>query len=321
MQASNVRAEADARGGRIRLSWTAPRKVDFPGFKGVKIVRRENSFPDPEQVRTDPGLHLDTKTKAGEEASFTDTGLRGETNYYYAVAAYDASQPPNYFPVFVSALATSAYGTAEQLYEWLPALYKRYDTLRPPVVAQLDPADREKGQLRRLVEMFGAEFDLLRSYASAARDFSDVSRVDGALLPLLAQWLGWPTDYSLPFSKQRNEIKYAPHFYRTTGIAANLRATLNRLTTWNAEVKEFVHNIFNANNPEQLAVWEATRRAGVWDEPRVASVDVAYEGRLASVRESRERHWLFYHSRRRAHRAAPDGSQFCAPGDYSHLYF
>ncbi len=323
MQASNVRAEADARGGRIRLFWTTPRKADLPGFKGVKIVRRENSFPDPEQIRTDPGIHLDTKTKAGEPAVFLDTKLRGETNYYYAVAAYDSSKPPNYFPVYVSAMATTAYASAEHLYEWLPSLYRRYDTLLPPVVAQLDPADLQKGQLRRLVEMFGAEFDLLRSYASAARNFSDVGRVDGALLPLLAQWLGWPTDYSLPFSKQRNEIRYAPHFYRTTGIAPNLRATLNRLTTWDAEIKEFVHNIFNTNNPEQLAAWDMTRRsrAGAWDAPRLATVDVAYEGRLSTVRENRHRHWLFYHSRRRAHRAAADDSQFSAPGDYSHIYF
>jgi len=48
------------------------------------------------------------------------------------------------------------------------------------------------------------------------RDFSDVRRIDGALLPLLARWIGWPTDFGQSLDKQRNEISYAPHFYRTS---------------------------------------------------------------------------------------------------------
>lgn len=321
MPVRDLRAESDPSGGRIRLFWTTPRRTDFPGFRGVKVVRRENSFPDQREIADDAGVFIDTQTGFDQTASFTDAGLDGETNYYYAVAAFDGAAQPNFLPAFVAAMATTPYGSAEQLYGTLPALYRRFDTLLPPALTQVDPKDLTKGQLRRFIEMFGLQFDLLRSYASATRSFFDLERVDGALLPLLAEWLGWPTDFTLPFSKQRNEIRFAPHFYRTTGIAANLRATLNRLTTWNAEIKEFVHNIFNANDPERLTVWGAERHNGVWGAPRLASVATAYEGRPSAVRETDERQWLFYHATRKAQVPPGQGSEFCAPGDFSHLCF
>jgi phage tail-like protein len=317
----DLRADSDPRGGRIVLSWTTPSRIDFPDFRGVKVVRRENSFADPLELANDAGVFTDTQTGFDQPVSFVDHGLDGETNYYYALAAFDGAAKPNFFPAFVSALATTPYGSAEQLYGALPALYQRFDTLMPPALAQVDPKDLTKGQLRRFVEMFGLQFDLLRSYASATRGFFDLEGVDGALLPLLAQWLGWPTDFTLPFSKQRNEIRYAPHFYRTKGIAADLRATLNRLTTWNAEIKEFVHNIFNANDPERLTIWGAERHRGVWGEPQSASVATAYEGRPSAVRETDERQWLFYHATRKAQTPPDQGSEFCAPGDSSHLWF
>lgn len=331
MQVGNLRAEADPRGGRVQLSWTTPRRADFPDFKGVKVVRRENSFPDAREIKEDPGVYLDTQTGFEQLAAFTDAGLSGETNYYYAVVAFGGGAATDYFPAFVAAMATTPYGSAERLYGALPDIYARFDTLTPPAVPRLDPEDLSKGQLRRLTEMFGLQFDLIRSYASATRDFMNVERIDGALLPLLAQWLGWPTDFSLPFAKQRNEIRYASHFYRTTGIAANLRATLNRLTTWNAEIKEFVHNVFSANDPEQLAVYEAERdENGVWSEPRLVSIETAYEGRVCAAPEADERDWLFYHAAQKAHRppaqggelpTPTQGSEFCAPGDLSHLWF
>jgi hypothetical protein len=51
----------------------------------------------------------------------------------------------------------------------------------------------------------------------------DDARVDGALLPLLADWIGWQTDFSVSLAKQRNEVAYAPHYHRTTGVAEYVR--------------------------------------------------------------------------------------------------
>ncbi|HEU4389341.1 MAG TPA: hypothetical protein VFV34_16170, partial [Blastocatellia bacterium] len=268
---------------------------EFPDFRGTRIRRRESGYP----TAADQVVFDDSETGPGSAGKFSDAGLKGNTVYYYSIVAYD--QVGNLSaPSLASALATTSYETANQLYSELPALYSMLDTVVPPDLAELDPEDRQKGQLRRLVELFSSQFDLIRSYTAATRDFSDVNRIDGGLIQLLADWIGWQTDFTLPLSKQRNEVNYAPHFHRTTGIAANLRATLNRLTTWDAQVKEFVHNVFITNAPEQLFIQEAERLGDAWPEkPRVGLVtlDVASYGRPAVVGLRDGRSLLLYHTR------------------------
>lgn len=308
MQVSNVKAEPNPRGGQIDLSWENPIS---PDFGGVKIWRREFTFPDQQDIDKTAPIH-----DARKSGQFPDTGLQSETVYYYALAAY--SKAKLFPPVFISAMATAAYEIAAQLYINLPALYQRHDTVLPPADSPgLDPADKDKGQLRRLVEMFGLQLDLLRSFAGAGRSFSDVDRIDGALLPVLAQWIGWQTDFTSSLAKQRNAIKYAPHYYRTTGIAANLRATLNRLTTWDAQIKEFVHNAFRTNDPEQLTIWEKERQDGVWKPAKLVTLDVAYEGRPVVAQAHDGRHWLFYHARQ----SIPRSRTSRATVDHWHLWY
>lgn len=295
MKVANLKAEPNSRGGQIDLVWSNP---DAAEFSGVKILRREASYPElPADLGSSVVIHDEpaASTPGGAVGRFSDTGLKSETVYYYAVAAYDAS--PAYFPAFVSAMATGAYQSAETMYSNLPALYQRFDSLLPPDAPSLDASSRNSGQLRRLIEMFGEQFDLLRSFASGTRYFSSIDRIDGELLPLRAGWIGWQTDFASPLHKQRNEIKYAPSYYRTTGIVANLRATLNRLTTWDPQVKEFVHNIFLSNAAEQLTIHETERAGGTWLPTNLVTLDVAYEGRPAALQATDGRSWLFYHAR------------------------
>ena len=300
MQVLNLKAEPNLRGGRIDLSWTNP---VFKGAGSIVILRRETVYPIvPPAVPNDIGTTRDLTraqplyASSGESLDFSDTGLKPETVYYYAVIARDSASPQEE-PTFVSAMATGTYETAEHLYRRLPALYQRHDTVPPPDAPTLDPADRNKGQLRRLIELFGLPFDLLRSFAAGMRNFSDVDHIDGALLRLLAQWIGWENDYTLSLDKQRNEIKYAPHYYRTTGIAANVRATINRLTTWDVQIREFFHTIARSNNPEHLTLWERVWRSGAWQPAGLVTLDVAFEGRGTMVVMPDGRQVLFYHAR------------------------
>lgn len=301
MQPLDARAESDPRGGRILLTWTNP---PLPGFKGTRVLRRESTFPDPSKpdARTTV-IFDDAITPAGQSVHFLDLGtvsgsrtvqLKGETIYYYAIVSYDTASRP--FPAFVSAIATAPYQTGAFLYNNLPGVYQGFDTTLPPASPALDPADATKGQLLRLLEMFGLQFDLLRSFASGMRDFHFLDRVDSSLLPLLAEWIGWQTNFALPIAKQRNEVKYAPPYWATIGIAANLRATINRLVTWDARFKEFAHNIFISNNPEQLAIYEVQRKGAIFDMPRPVTPDVVFEGRPAACLAPDSRPVIFYHA-------------------------
>src|SRR5260370_3365083 len=151
--------------------------------------------------------------------------------------------------------------------------------------------------------MFGLQLDLLRSSGAGLRRFFDIQQIDGNLLQLLAQWIGWQSDFTLPFSKQRNEISYGSSFYRTTGVAANLRAMVTRVSTWDARIKEFAHNIFRSTDPEQLTLRAMKRIGGVWQPEELVTLDGAYDGRVAAVLAA-DGPRIFFHARQDTPRGA-----------------
>jgi phage tail-like protein len=293
IQPANVAATPDPRGGSILLTWTNP---VVPGFSGTRVLRRELAFPEvPGDIGTSHEILNDTTTPEGQPAQFLDSALKSETVYYYAVVSYDLSAQT--YTAFTTAMSTAPYQTGAYLYQNLPGIYQSYDTALPPPSPAMDPADYTKGQLQRFLELFGLEFDVLRSFAAGMRAFFDSDRVDGALLPLFGDWIGWQTDYTLNLPQRRNQIRYAPHYFATAGIAANLRATVNRLTTWDTRIKELSHNIFLSNIPEQLTLWEQERQGAAWQPEQLVSLDLAYEGRPSACLSPDGRRWLFYHAR------------------------
>jgi hypothetical protein len=300
-------------GNRIDLSWVHPAPTQFPG---VRVVRRERTHPiSPAPTSEQEGLviaetnptspsHSRIQVRADGGYTATDTGLRGETAYYYALFPY-AGDPPNYDidrRNRTVAMATAPYNIAGQMAELLPTLYHRYDAAMTSA-ATVAPADRQKGQLRRFLDLPGGELDLLYSFARATRDLHDLEKVDSRLLLLLAQWIGWQTDHRLEIDVQRNDIRNAPHLYESIGLIPTVEATVKRLVGWESRTKEFVHNVFRSNQPERFNLWVREQNtAGVWSEPTAPlSVDFAYEGRPAAVRDQGGVFWLFYHTLRKGH--------------------
>lgn len=288
---TNITAAAHPAGNRIDLSWTNPAPAQAPG---VRVVRRTGTHPTgpDDGVAVAHGIGL---------TSAPDTGLQGETVYYYTLFPFSGS-PPVYSPDphnRTSALATAPYDFAGQIYAMLPAIYRRYDAGRTPGPGTGLPSDRDKGELRRFLDLPGGELDRLYSFARAALSLANLDRVEGPLLPLLADWIGWPTNYGLPVDAQRNEIRFAPWIYQTIGAVPNLDATVARITGWANRTKEFVHNVARTNQPERLNLWSAQRGAsGAFSDPALASMNFAYDGRPTVVQEADGSALFFYHNRR-----------------------
>jgi hypothetical protein len=85
----------------------------------------------------------------------------------------------------------------------------------------------------------------------ALRDMHAIRRMDSRLLEPLAHQLGWPLKDYLDEDGQRSEIGFAAEFYRTVGTIPNVAAMVNRLTGWDARVRELVRNV--------LVTWDPTR--------------------------------------------------------------
>lgn len=319
MQLENLTARPHVDGNRIELAWTDP--TPSPD---VHIRRSRGSHPN--------GIDDGTEVADVRAGSATDKGLQGETVYYYTLFTRSAGEPAFTADPHnrVSAMATAGYGFGGQMFAMLPAIYRRYDAaLTNP--GGVEPADREKGMLRRFLDLPGAQLDQLYSLARAALDLHDLDRVDGRLLPLLAQWIGWRTDYRMPVRAQRREIRFAPEIYQRVGTFAAIDATARRVSGLRFQAKEFVHNIARTNEPERLNLWSVTRGdpATVWATPQLVSVNFVYEGRPAHVRDS-DADLFVYHTRRRhgwdiwAKKRAPDGTWSASspivnrPGDDKH---
>ncbi|MBI5559216.1 MAG: hypothetical protein HY885_16455 [Deltaproteobacteria bacterium] len=330
MRLTAITAIACPSGNGITLSWTNP---DPAGFPGIRVVRRQKTFPvsPTDGVVVAHGINLQTGFTAEGQAlhAVTDQGLQGENHYYYTLFPYQGDPPLYAFDSHnrCLAMATAPHGFGARMFDQLPRIYHRYDTVGtddPDVPAGLSQA----GQLRRFLEAPGSMLDLLYSHAGAALNLHNTERMDGRLLPLLAQWIGWRIDYRLEIDAQRNEISHAPHLYKTVGLIPTVEATVKRLTNWESRIKEFVHNIFLSNNPERLNLWNLTLDdAGQWQEGETPfSLHFAYEGRVAAITDTTTGEVrLFYHALRKncwdiwckTWSAADGWSQSCALSDGS----
>lgn len=293
MRLTNITATANSAGNRIDLSWSNPDPSTFPG---VRVVRRTATHP----LTPDDGVIVVHGTGI---LSATDTGLQGETAYYYSLFPFHGN-PPQYEGDphnRASALATSPYDFSGQMYALLPAVYRRYNEAQggtsDPAVA---PADQIRGPLQLFLDLPGSQLDQIYSLTRAALGFYNVDRLLGNLLPLLAGWIGWPTDYSLEIGAQRNEIRFAPYIYQAIGLIPTIGSTVKRITNWESQTKEFVHNVARTNQPERLNLWSMLRPpAGNFGNPALASVNYVFDGRPSVVRESDGSLSFFYHTYRR----------------------
>jgi len=307
MQLLNITARAHPLGNCIDLFWELP---GSPAYPRVRVVRRAGTHPtQPNPASPEDGIVLQEQVNQNYAR---DEGLRGVAVYYYSFFPYKTSGPNDTIVIDneaeqidphnrAVAMATAPYNFAGQMYGLLPAIYHRYDTILPNNSPSNMPIeDMQKGQLLRFLALPGLQLDQLYSFARAVLNFYNLDQVDGRLLPLLAQTISWRTDYNLDVDKQRNEIRFAPYLYKTIGLIPTVEATVKRVTGWESRTKEFVHNVARTNQPERLNLWSVLRDAGeIWEPPVLISVNWAYEGRPAAVRERDDSFTFFYHTYRR----------------------
>ena len=308
-----IRAVPHPGGNRIVLEWVHP---DPDASPGIHIVRCQRTYPDRPVPLTDANLVVETldppfrlDALGRRVYHWTDTGLASETVFYYMLFPLDGDPPEYVVDVRhrAAAMATGPYDYAGYMASLLPAIYHRYDTARglpEDPKQELAPEDREKGPLRRFLEITGSHLDQLHSMARSVRTLHDLERVDGRLLPLLASWIGWPTDHRREIQVRRSEIRKAPHIYPTIGIVPAVETTIKRVLGWESRTKEFAHNVVLSNRPERLNLWLAEHEPEKpWTLPtKPLSLNYAYDGRPAAVFDGDGKLWLFFHTQRRRSR-------------------
>lgn len=223
-----------------------------------------------------------------------DRGLQAEEVYYYRLYLKQGSSfyLTKYHWV-TEAIATGDYDFSSALYKKLPAVHQYYDEQTP---------DRQgKGQLRRYLSLAGASLDHSRSLLEFLRQRHNTNRVYSKALPGLARMIGWRPDVTSDAMLLRKDISDAPAIYRTVGTVANLRSVVNRVTGWDCQIKEFVHNIFLTNAVENINLWEIWHQyhdGSDWSAPAFLTTTDGLDGHPQVITDSGTRNWLFWHADR-----------------------
>jgi phage tail-like protein len=282
-------ATAHPGGNRIVLHWPRPEQVRF------RLLCRLGSYPAPAksgwvgEVVADDAGPTPTLRHTPDGFRLSHDGLAAETVYYYQLLVPDPADPQRWVgdPTDrAAAMATGPYQFADRLYRLLPAVYRRFDTL-PPSPPEVVPASlRDQGQLRRFLEVVGGQLDQTYSTVRSLSGLTDVARVDGRLLPLLAHWIGWRLDQGLGHDEQRRQIADAPALYERVQTLAAVTAAASRLTGWPCTAKEMIDNVAVTNRPERLNLWQRPLAGGTEVVPALLSTDEAGEGRPAVVRHA-----------------------------------
>ncbi|WP_046733778.1 phage tail protein [Streptomyces humi] len=184
------------------------------------------------------------------------------TPYYYQLDSPALGRP-------MRAVATpgDVHGAHRTLYELIPEVYRRHDTVtRVPDAGTglLPEAGTGGGQLRRLMDVWGAAVDTIRSSADNLRGLRAVSDVDSRFLPLLSQWVGWDLTADTDLARQRNEIRTAPRLYDAVGTVPGLRSLVDFYTGWSTRVAEFTQHVARTGAAPQRNVFAAALRDGAW---------------------------------------------------------
>lgn len=182
--------------------------------------------------------------------------------------------------------AALATGTGQHdLFSKLPAIDQRRDVVTPEP-GSVALADEGRGQLARFLSTVDAHADMLFGSVDGLRDLRSPRRIDARLLPALAHLLGWELKDFLDEEQQRNEISFAPEAYRSVGTARNIAAVVNRLTGWDARVREFARHIvlsFDASRVETFDTGAAYLDGSVGVNPEMPPTLVTRRAPVGSV--------------------------------------
>lgn len=187
--------------------------------------------------------------------------------YYYQLDSPSLPDGPDRDRFRDTATPGEVHGNHRTLYEMIPEVYRRHDTVtRAPDAGTglLPEASVAGGQLRRFVDTFGAAADAMLSSADGLRSLRSVSDVDRKFLPLLAQWIGWDLTVEADVARQRNEIATAPRLYGAVGSIPGLRSVVDHYTGWSTRVAEFAQHITRTNVAPQRNLFASVLRDGAW---------------------------------------------------------
>ena len=132
---------------------------------------------------------------------------------------------------------------SEQLYQMLPALYRKED-------ANIKPS---KEPLRRYLKILGVGgFEVLLKSIEESRFIHDVDNIDSKYLPLIAKTLGLDFPYIIDENTQRKFLKIVPTLYKLKGTESSFNYLAREIFSTKSKIYTNVPQYEDGISEEEL---------------------------------------------------------------------
>lgn len=208
---------AQARGyHNIRLKWVSPTGA----WSDIRLVRNSYGFP----VNAYDGDVLVDTAKENDPTVFDDTfNLANGAFYYYSLFVYETFNYKWVRAGNVMGVSVKNYNYGENLYNYLPSVYKMKQ-------AYIATADWDNDDLYRFMSLFGFQLDYAQTITTLLVERYNLEKVGGMMIPALLQQFGLVYEPEIGYQQSRILVRDAVTIGKKKGSADGLREYMKAFT-------------------------------------------------------------------------------------------
>ena len=242
----------------IELRWTEP----SGSWSTLRLLRNPFGFP----MTPDDGDLLVEAIPADDVTFYLDRGqvpsnsglIPGHT-YYYSIFVKETVQNTWVKAGESIGVSVKNYGTKEQFYDYLPAIFKIKNTF-----SASDNDDSINDDLYNFLSIFAIEHDLFKTSAQNVSERYDILNLDGRLVPPMLNQFGLKYEPYVGLQQARILLRNAVKIYSEKGSVQGLKTYVTAFSGYNCRINPITNYMLDVNSSsfkESTGFWRSVSNA------------------------------------------------------------
>jgi phage tail-like protein len=228
--------------GRLLLSWVQP-SGDWTLFRLVKNLIGFPAYSDEGEVLYDLNKDID----GAPPTQYDDLDCPPGNFYYYSIFVGVGSSDPNTATWWRAGNAMNMSvideGWTDKMWDLIPRIFQRGDSSTNIT----DELTDENETLKRFLDIFGYQMNILSTDGQALRNVNDSDRVSYMAIPELGKQLGVDIEPELGPKVARTRVKNAVYINQLKGTTQGIQALISAATGWDADIEEGANMLLNSD--------------------------------------------------------------------------
>lgn len=244
--------------GEIFVEWNLP----TGDWDKIRLIRNTFGFP----MTPDDGDLLFDGDNSTDTRTYTDTGqipnnsglLPGQT-YYYAIFVRRGGTREWVKAGNTLGVSVKRYGAPETMYDYIPGVQKISN-----MNSFVSDTALPNNDLYAFMQVFGVEYDFLKTLTENIKNRYNVLNLDGRLIPAMLNQFGFQFENEIGIQQARVLLQNAVKIYSERGSAAGLRTFASAFTGYNCDIKPITNLMLSLNDSsfrESIGFWESLSNA------------------------------------------------------------